>query len=1082
LQASGSSGSRLPEVRVQVMKHIHWFFILFTCLFLLLPGIVPVSGASTDLHIVKYAADDTTVLNEKRIDYRWMEQNLPVKGDGTTHYYLQGPVFVDNVEARWNPMEDTNVQEKDLGAIKGTDLKDLCNLVGGMSPGDELKLVAIDGFSKAFAYENVYEPSSRQGPMVIAWFRADKGYVPAYNDGMRLVFLADTSVNPWGIHAMGAWDWHESAAEKYWYYYYNGNEKYPTTTGVSVQSIGEILIFSQEEPSGTIRVNSEPAGAKIFVDDEDTGKITPAEITGVSLGSHLVNVQKQGYVPPESQMVDVVINPVSVADFTLQKISSDPAGKAGDGSDDSGPGENTGQGATGSLLNLYSHENIRGNISIMPVSGLSGPIKGGEERKFSLPFLTSHENITLARLYVFSSGSYDTTRAAGAVPSFFVEQGTASIKPERVYRDEGLNATSGLVTTSCFILPNSSGREPLLVNLIMDNSAGTSCTLEGAALVFMSRNETGPDISYWLHEGADAISAPSGQDNNEAETTTKFDLDPSESELSHADFQFVSTSLEQDHRSRYQAEINGETFSGNFEDLKGPVRTARITLPAPSPGSHVETSLRAMLNDSSALYGETRIEIFTVYKQQKRPVSAQQPYNTTISGKSGNLNSSPTKIIPPVSTNPIRSSLEPVQIKKSPKQTSGEFFSWGFDNLDRLFTFFLSIVGDRVPLDRNSVENEPVGSAPSDITIIYEPYQDQSIGVSPEIDYSGQDESPGILPPVPVRENNTNSPVIFVEQNSMVVNNTIKTVQRKPNTHSGGIYITSYPADAELRVDTRKIDVVLPAVIYGLKEGIHNVEVRQTSDKDKTLVSRSLRVWVFADALTTANFDLVAGNIPRKIHINSLDNTSSSFTVNGYYPIRKTPAEIEFTRPDDFFTVIRDGAHLSYRPFAMVADDNSIVIPPSNPALYKLTVESSPPGGEIFVDGIWSGFTTPAVVPNLSTGLHRVIVSLPGYIPGETITEIPITDSPLVSKPVSFVLDTYACGPLVIESIPSGADILMDGFVTGEITPHTFEHLSLGIHQLTVRRNGETRTLEVNVKPGSSNREVVMFKEKGMAT
>lgn len=1063
------------------MKSVHCFFISFMCIFLILPGIIPVSAASTEIHIVKYAVDGSTVLNEKRIDYRWMEQNLPVKGDGTTHYYLQGPVFVDNTEARWNPAEDTNVQEKDMGAIKGTDLKDLCNLVGGMSPGDELKLVATDGFSKAFAFENVYEPSSRQGPMVIAWYRADKGYVPAYDDGMRLVFLADTLVNPWGIHAMGAWDWHESAAEKYWYYYYNGNEKYPTTTGVSVQSIGEILIFSQEEPSGTIRVTSEPAGAEIFVDDEDTGQITPAEITGVSLGSHMVNVQKQGYEPPESQVVDVVINPVSVAGFTLQKTSSGPASGAGDGSDGSGSIDNTGQGATGSLLNLYAHENIRGNISIMPVLGLSGSIKGGDERKFSLPVFTSHENVTLARLYVFSSGGYDRTRAVGADPSFFLEQGAASIKPDRVYRDKGLNVSSGLVTTSCFILPNSSGTGLIFSNLIMDNSPGTSCILEGAALVSVSRNDNGPDISYWLHEGADVISAPPGQDDYEAETTTGFNLDPLESELSHGDLQFVSTSMEQDSMSSFQAEINGVTFSGNFEDPKSPVRTASITIPAPSPGSRMDTSLRAMFNESSALFGETRIEIFTVYKQEKRSVSVQPPFNTSVSPKSDNPDLSQTKTTRPLSNLPSQTISAPVLVKKLPTTTSGEFFSWGFDTLDRLFAFLFSIAGDTVPLDRDSSDNEPVELTPSDSTTESGPYQDQTPGVSLESDYSGQKESSEILTLVPFRGNNTDTPVIAIKPDSTEVNNTPKSLQRKPVTHSGGIFITSYPADAELRVDTRKIEAVLPAVIYGLKEGIHNVEVRQTSEIDKTTISRSLRVWVYADAVTTANFDLIAGNIPRKIRISSLNNTSYSFTVNGYYPIRKSPVEIEFTGPDDFFTVIRDGAYLSYRPFAMVSDDNSIAIPPSNPPLYKLTVESSPPGGEIFVDGIWSGFTTPAVVPNLSTGLHRVIVSRPGYIPGEIITEIPITDGTLASKPVSFILDTYACGPVTIESIPFGADILMDGFVSGEITPHTFEHLSLGIHQVTVRRNGETRTIEVNIKPDNSHREVVMFQDKGSA-
>ena len=60
-----------------------------------------VSGASTQIHLVLYADDGFTVLNETTVDYRWMEANLPVRGDGTTHYYLQGPVFVDNPEDRW---------------------------------------------------------------------------------------------------------------------------------------------------------------------------------------------------------------------------------------------------------------------------------------------------------------------------------------------------------------------------------------------------------------------------------------------------------------------------------------------------------------------------------------------------------------------------------------------------------------------------------------------------------------------------------------------------------------------------------------------------------------------------------------------------------------------------------------------------------------------------------------------------------------------------------------------------------------------------------------------------------------------
>ena len=98
-----------------------------------------------------------------------------------------------------------------------------------------------------------------------------------------------------------------------------------------------------------------------------------------------------------------------------------------------------------------------------------------------------------------------------------------------------------------------------------------------------------------------------------------------------------------DTQSRYLAEINGETFPGTFKDPKSPVRTAAISFPAPQAGSQVHTSLQAILNESSALYGETRIAIFTLYEQEKRPVPVQTSVNTSVPGKSENVSSSQRK-------------------------------------------------------------------------------------------------------------------------------------------------------------------------------------------------------------------------------------------------------------------------------------------------------------------------------------------------------------------------------------------------------------------------------------------------------
>jgi PKD repeat protein len=236
-------------MKLTITKYSVFLLVIILCIIL-----IPASAAATSqLHIMRYANDGTTVLNETTVSWQWMQANLPVYGDGSTHYYHQGPVFANDAanathkeELRWNAAEDTNVQEKDYGAVKGTNLRDLCDLAGGLSPGEEVTIRASDGMTKSFAYRNVYAYSSRQGPMVITWARGTETPDDSYDEAMKLVFFADTSGNPWGIHAFGNSDWKESADAQYWYYYYQGSEKYPTTTGLSVKYISDVIIYSSE--------------------------------------------------------------------------------------------------------------------------------------------------------------------------------------------------------------------------------------------------------------------------------------------------------------------------------------------------------------------------------------------------------------------------------------------------------------------------------------------------------------------------------------------------------------------------------------------------------------------------------------------------------------------------------------------------------------------------------------------------------------------------------------------------------------------------------------------------------------------
>ncbi|MDD3933813.1 MAG: PEGA domain-containing protein [Methanoculleus sp.] len=303
--------------------------ILSLCLLLALAAPATASP-TTELRIAKIAADGVTVIDEKTVDYRWLERNLPVQGDGVTHYYHQGPVFKLAWEKKhpdepynfWNPEEDINAfdenenqnLDKDMGAVKGTDLKYICELVGGMGKEGTVRVRAVDGMSKTFPYRNVYEPESRQGPMVVTWYRAEDGYVPDYYTGMRLVFFADTSTNPYGNHTFGIWDMHECFDEEYWYFF---QPDLPTTTGLSVKYVSEIIIYSDEEPTGSIYVNSTPSGATVYIDDEKAEGVTPCTLSGIETGSRAIRVELEGFVRPDEKWVTVAANTIAEVEFNL---------------------------------------------------------------------------------------------------------------------------------------------------------------------------------------------------------------------------------------------------------------------------------------------------------------------------------------------------------------------------------------------------------------------------------------------------------------------------------------------------------------------------------------------------------------------------------------------------------------------------------------------------------------------------------------------------------------------------------------------------------------------------------------------
>jgi hypothetical protein len=263
----------------------------------IIPAPPAMADGTSSLHIVKYAADGVTILNELTINYTQMESQLPVQGDGITTYYHQGPTFDAN--NLWDPSETLNLKTK--GAPKGTDLKDLCELVGGMSADDTVSVTAADGFSKTFDYANVYNPAPRQGKIVITWYSDLDGYVPSWEDGMLLVFFAQTT-NAAGLYVFGNEDMRQTLPENNWHYF----DVYPSSNGFAVKNINRIAINSTSSGDETGRQRVELSASATVV--------MPA--VGISLNRSSV---EYGEVEPgqSSPVIEVGIANVGTRDVAV---------------------------------------------------------------------------------------------------------------------------------------------------------------------------------------------------------------------------------------------------------------------------------------------------------------------------------------------------------------------------------------------------------------------------------------------------------------------------------------------------------------------------------------------------------------------------------------------------------------------------------------------------------------------------------------------------------------------------------------------------------------------------------------------
>ena len=99
-----------------------------------------------------------------------MEENLDVIGDGKTVYKFEG--ITNKPDDVWDAAEKYPGGFKIANAVKGTRVRDLAELVGGMGAGTEIVLVAKDGYETRLPYSSIYtDPSVKSARETIQTLR-----------------------------------------------------------------------------------------------------------------------------------------------------------------------------------------------------------------------------------------------------------------------------------------------------------------------------------------------------------------------------------------------------------------------------------------------------------------------------------------------------------------------------------------------------------------------------------------------------------------------------------------------------------------------------------------------------------------------------------------------------------------------------------------------------------------------------------------------------------------------------------------------------------------------------------------------
>jgi C1A family cysteine protease len=117
-----------------------------------------------------------------------------------------------------------------------------------------------------------------------------------------------------------------------------------------------------------------------------------------------------------------------------------------------------------------------------------------------------------------------------------------------------------------------------------------------------------------------------------------------------------------------------------------------------------------------------------------------------------------------------------------------------------------------------------------------------------------------------------------------------------------------------------------------------------------------------------------------------------------------------------------------------------------------IAISSSPPGAQILLDHIDTGYKTPKVLSRIMAGEHTILLMKDNF--KDWTQNLTVVADSITHITADLMVSGGGNGSVYVGSQPAGASIFIDNKDTGNITPYTILGVSAGFHTISLKKNG----------------------------